>query len=47
LGAELFDFGGDRFAGAAPFGPGVEDDGLIGVEDLVEEFLLAGWCECE
>lgn len=43
LSAELFDFGGDRFTGAAPFGPGVEDDGAaVVVEDFAEEVLLAG-----
>lgn len=41
---EFFDFGGDGFAGAAPFGPGVEDDGTgVGVEDLLEEVFFARW----
>lgn len=42
FGAEFFDFGSDRFAGAAPFGPGIQDDGAVGGEDLREEVLFAG-----
>ena len=40
-GAELVDFGSDGLAGAAPFGPGVEDDGVGGVEDFGDEFVFA------
>jgi hypothetical protein len=40
---ELLNLGGDGLAGTAPRSKAVEDDGLLGVEDLLLELSLAVW----
>lgn len=40
--AELCDLGGDGLAGTAPAGEAVDDDGFLGVEDLLLVFGVAG-----